>query len=340
MDQKRPNNSKELESKLEKLSLYKEMLQSLQKTNVIDDYLLIKQESHDSKNQTEGVLKKMDEYHYNAEQRSQQLAAQIQSVKETVNGLQKDIDFIKEKMDRLQVHDLMEKMNRFMDNQGSAKKAEEVNEVTRLTQEIQQLKQQMQTVEHQKEIPVAEHPVKQKGKVQTSDFRKLQNMLQSKRISPQRNDYHQPMSHQHPYTSYQQNYSGNTQGFQGPSSFPKPTRAKAGKSKTYVNPQFDFNQQTTIKANSKKNDKETAHVGINKEKTTKKTNIQFQLMKPESAQMAIYHAEAQKPRIMRNESNSENNQIETKDHSNLPSSNESMKKKERSLLSIFQRWNS
>ncbi|WP_406946124.1 hypothetical protein ACJA3J_09280 [Halobacillus sp. SY10] len=343
MDQKRPDNTAELESKMEKLSLYKEMLHSLKKTNVIDDYLLTKQGFYDSKYQTEGVFKKMEEYHYNAEQRTQQLTAQLQSVTETVNGLKKDIDFIKEKMDRIQVHDLMEKMNRFMDHQNVNKKTEESSEVDRLTQEIQQLKQQIQTVQHPKEVPTGDMPPKQNEKVRTSEYRKLQNMLKSSRISPQRNDYHQPVAHQPSYTPYQQNYPTHSSGFQSQSpSYPKQTKAKVGKSKTYVNPQFDLNQQTTVRANSKKNDEKTAQINIKNNQELTNRNIQFQLMKPESAQLDIQHAEMQKKRIPKNKST--NIQPDAKVENKKPqpdnSDNEPSKNKERSLFSIFQRWNS
>ncbi|CDQ19915.1 hypothetical protein SAMN05192559_103140 [Halobacillus karajensis] len=362
MDQKRPNNSEELHSKKEKLVLYKEMLHSLKNGSLIDDYLLAKQESHDFKFQTEGVLRKMDKYHYNSEQKTKQLFAQLQSVTETINGLKKDMTSIKEKMDRIQVHELMEKMNRFIDEQSMAKKKEEPSEVDRLNLEIHQLKQLVQTTHQPQEnfSPIMEPP--QQSKQRTSEYRKLQNMLKSARVSQPRNDYQPPMSHQPSYNPYQQGYQGPSQGFQGPSqgfqapspSFSKQSRAKAGKSKTYVNPQFDLNQQTTVRANSKKNDEKSAQNELNEksvqnglmeETEAPKKTIQFQLMRPESAQMAKQMRMADNTPSTTQENAADqpktpDKKESTNDTAHAASNEETTKKKERSLFSLFQRWNS
>ena len=356
MERKRPNNSTEIKTLKEKLFLYNDVLHTLRSGDVISDYLLTKQVSYGTKFHTEGVLKRMDEYHYNAEQKTQQLAAQIHSVNETVTGLKRDIDFIKDKMDRLQVHDLMEKMNHFMEEQSTSKNVEKSNEVDRLKQEINQLKQQMQTTQ----LPPQEQnsgSVEQGSnhKPKASEYRKLQNMLQSSRVSPARNDYYPPMSNQSSYQPYQQNHQSQPHAYQQtPPSFPKQTRAKVGKSKTYVNPQLDMNQQTTVRANSKKNDEKSAQIKQNDEKsvpreqnanpTNRQNTLQFQLMKPESIQMAKAQQNLQK--VKEQENHKETKPIISEEPSinqvqlQREDQEKPTKKKESSIFSIFQKWNS
>ncbi|WP_062513305.1 hypothetical protein [Halobacillus sp. KGW1] len=306
MDLNNTYSPEAIETMKAKLSLYKEMLHSIKTGTIADDYLLMKQESDGFHHKFEGVMKRMEEYHYSADQRTNQLAAQLQSVNDTVSTLKRDIDFIKEKMDRLQVHDLMEKMNRVIEVQERSKQQDESGEVSRLKEELRQLKEQqhrqketessevkrlkeeLASLKNQQvpskqtetsevdrlkeeldglreqlvhsrqqvpEMPIEEPREQAPAPKKTSEYRKLQSMLQSSRkYHTGRSDYYPPMSQ--PGYQQQSSYYQNQQGFQQNGiSFPESGNNKPGKRRMPGHSAMDFNQNTIIR---KKNGEETA----------------------------------------------------------------------------------
>ncbi|WP_281975632.1 hypothetical protein [Halobacillus litoralis] len=269
MDRYRLYSTDEMQTLKEKLRLYKEILYFMKSGSVTDDYLLTKMESNDFKFNLEGVMNKMEDYNYEAGEKTKLLSAQLQSVNETVNVLKKDLEAIKDKMDRLQIHDLMEKMNRVIDTQQTSVKQETTSEVDRLKDEITYLKGQIQSAPQQT-MPETPVPVQEsrQAPARTSEYRKLQNMLQSSRsYTSARNDHYPPMSNRQAgnQSSYYQNQQAANQ-----TSFPNQSM-NDGKRKKYNNPQMDMNKNTIIR---KKNAEESAQ-SITDGDNTGENKLQF-----------------------------------------------------------------
>lgn len=280
MNQYRFHDAEELAEMKEKLNIYKGMLRSIKSGNVLEDYLLSKTESYEFKIILKGVMKKMEDYQYGSAESSEQLSAQIQSVNETVSVLKNDIALIKEKMDRLQVHDLIGKMNQIIDTHQSPVKNKEEKEVDLLKEELAQLKKQMSNTQQQ--ATVQEADVQQSEK--TSDFRKLQNMLQSsKQVNHGKNDYYPAMdqgrSYNHHHPTFQQKNKSYTQP---PISKLSQAKGSTSKNRTYINPQMDMYQNNIYRTDSKKNDEESAQERVKAVRNTndkKEINVQFKKQK-------------------------------------------------------------
>ncbi|SFJ75325.1 hypothetical protein SAMN04487936_10449 [Halobacillus dabanensis] len=280
MDRYRLNDTEELTAMKEKLNIYKGMLRSIKSGNVLEDYLLSKTESYEFKIISEGVMKKMEDYHYGSEERTKQLSAQIQSVTETVSGLKNDIALIKEKMDRLQVHDLIGKMNQIIDTQQHPVKNEKEYEVDYLKEELAKLKKEMISTHQQATAQEAYIQQGQKTSSKTSDFRKLQNMLQSSRqFNPGKNDYYPTMNQNRSYNPNQPTFQRKNKNHTEPP-IPKfgKSRGSTSKNRTYINPQMEMYQNSVVRTDSKKNVEESAQEldkPVSRSIDKKEVNVQF-----------------------------------------------------------------
>lgn len=280
MDRYRLNGTDELTAMKEKLNIYKGMLRSIKSGNVLEDYLLSKTESYEFKIISEGVMKKMEDYHYGSEERTKQLSAQIQSVTETVSGLKNDMALIKEKMDRLQVHDLIGKMNQIIDTQKNPVKNEKGNEVDFLKEELAKLKQEMINTHQQATVQEAYVQQGPKTSSKTSDFRKLQNMLQSSRqFNPGKNDYHPTMDQSRSYNPNQPTFQRkNKSHTEPPISKLGKARGSTSNNRTYINPQMEMYQNSVVRTDSKKNVEESAQElakPVSRNTDKREINLQF-----------------------------------------------------------------
>lgn len=126
------------------IRLFKEMIQSLENGDwTVEEGYRGKDPLH-YKLLLEGVINKMEEFNQQLEQRTNQLTAQVQQLSEHVHLLIDDVEGIKEKLDRLQLNDLIQKMNVIIEQQDD-KEQEQVqqSENDRLKREIDQLKSEM-----------------------------------------------------------------------------------------------------------------------------------------------------------------------------------------------------
>ncbi|MFG6115338.1 hypothetical protein ACGTN9_09105 [Halobacillus sp. MO56] len=160
------------------LKVYEQTLNVVKKGEAVDDYLLIKHEfneTHSKLIRLEGEMKSMEEKYQRQltdfEEREENFSDYMANVNKMMSQLKEDISKVIDKVDQLNINELMEKINTVIYSQNSHFR-ESIREIDRLKEDIAQI--QDQVVINQENNQKAQNPRK-------SEYRQLQNMLQSYR---------------------------------------------------------------------------------------------------------------------------------------------------------------
>lgn len=239
------------------IRLFKEMIQSLENGDwTVEEGYRGKDPLH-YKLLLEGVINKMEEFNQQLEQRTNQLTAQVQQLSEHVHLLIDDVEGIKEKLDRLQLNDLIQKMNVIIEQQDE-KEQEQVqqSENDRLKREIDQLKSEMMAQKTQ-EYAEPHPPVQEQTGPKVSEYRRLKTMLHSSPMYPaQRQDYYPPQQ-PYPYSNPASYYPPQPGQYQ--QNYPVPNEStRRGQKRSSRHPFIEPVKNTILKSSAKKNDKEPA----------------------------------------------------------------------------------
>src|SRR5690606_12717290 len=129
----------------------------------------------------EGDINKMKEFFREAiekyEKAELDLSAQIQAVNDSLNQLKEDVHWIKNQVDQIDVTEFIEKKNDIT-NQHVNNVYNEKSEIDLLKEEVSKLKELMTQNNNKKEETV-NHP----HASNQSEYRRLQNMLQSSHLT-------------------------------------------------------------------------------------------------------------------------------------------------------------
>lgn len=168
-------NIQEVDELKQKLNYYKTMLESLKVGDIIEDYLQLNRAFNELKakySNLEGEMKMMEEYHQREiadyEKKESNFANQVEMLNNMVNELTKDVNRMVYKLEQIQFGELVEKVNNLLISQDQTL-LEEKNEIEKLKEEISQLKKHMKSKETSQQPPAP----------RKSEYRRLQNMLQS-----------------------------------------------------------------------------------------------------------------------------------------------------------------
>ncbi|HZH58228.1 MAG TPA: hypothetical protein VEY70_01330 [Metabacillus sp.] len=147
MDRFKLNNTQDIDILKQKLATYKNTLETLKSGHVVEDYLLMKNESYAIKKQVsilEGEVKTMKE------QQDLQIAAnekkakifsdKMESFSASLGQLKEDIANLTSTVNALNINELLQKIDYIVHKQKDYTKYEEENEMKILKEEIEQLK--------------------------------------------------------------------------------------------------------------------------------------------------------------------------------------------------------
>ncbi|UOQ45223.1 hypothetical protein MUN89_04545 [Halobacillus salinarum] len=209
-------NRLDVDNLKEQLEKYKEALHSVKTGELPVDYLMAKEELYQLNGKLvhlEGVMKKMDEQHHqdrtDYEQQAEMVVSQLESVNDSVNHLQRDINLMKAKVDRFRFNDLLNKMDHLIEMQHSTIE-ENRSEIERLNEQILEMKNEWQAGKEEQRYQEPQYAPPRRR----SEYRQLQSMLQSSHIEPayqekKSNGMNRQTFRQPP--QYNQNHSQSTQ---------------------------------------------------------------------------------------------------------------------------------
>ncbi|MFC0561974.1 hypothetical protein [Halalkalibacter alkalisediminis] len=180
MEQYKFNNTQDIETLRQKLGIYKQTLEGLKAGNLIEDYFLTKHECYEIKKQVsnlEGEINKMKEnqdMQINRYTKVENISEQIETVTDSIRLLKQDVALLMGKVNNSNFNDLLNKIDKLIDIQyTSISSIQEGNmEIKGLKEEITQLKKQGETEKQSITTNPAQKP-------QPSNYRQLQNILQS-----------------------------------------------------------------------------------------------------------------------------------------------------------------
>ncbi|MBZ5751986.1 hypothetical protein [Metabacillus rhizolycopersici] len=182
MEDPKLTSTEKIDRLKQKLATYKQTLETIKAGDVVEDYLLMKNEDKAIKKQVftlEGEVKKMketrdfqiDEY----EKRAEIISVQVESVKESLGQLEDDVKLLINTVNNLNFPDLLLKLENLINAHNQSSKTEELTEISKLKKEIEQLKNQI----HHREEVVEDEPKVTVSKLQPSGYKQLMNMIQT-----------------------------------------------------------------------------------------------------------------------------------------------------------------
>lgn len=175
-------NTEKIDHLKQKLATYKQTLETIKAGDVVEDYLLMKNEDKAIKKQIftlEGEVKKMKETQdfqlAEYEERAETITVQVESVKESLGQLENDVKLLINTVNKLNFPDLLLKIENLINTHNQPSKTEELTEISKLKEEIEQLKSQI----HHREEVVGDDPKVTVSKLQPSGYKQLMNMIQT-----------------------------------------------------------------------------------------------------------------------------------------------------------------
>jgi hypothetical protein len=215
MEQYKFKGTQDIETLKKKLIVYKQTLESIKSENVVEDYLLTKNECIEIKKQVstlKGEIRKMKENQdlqksgYN--KKIKNLSKQVESFNDSIQLLKQDVAFLMNKVNSPNFNDLIDKIDKMIDIQNTSISLIQEGhiEMKGLKEEIAQSKKQDI---NEKQLPVSDSPNKKQNN-QPSGYKQLQNMLKNsnhiqsyldeeKRAIPRRQDYAQKLQAKPPF---------------------------------------------------------------------------------------------------------------------------------------------
>ncbi|MGM0876165.1 MAG: hypothetical protein ACQEWV_15690 [Bacillota bacterium] len=184
MERFKMNNTQDIVVLKQKLATYKHTLETLKAGEVVEDYLLMKNECYAIKNQVsklEGEVKTMKETQdlqiTEYEKRVKIISDQVESVNESLGQLKEDVTLLTSKVNSLNFNDLLIKIDNMITTQYAATPSKEAkkSEIKILKEEIAQLKKHLTTEEQLEGTPLK----KTTTKLQPTSYKQLRNMIHS-----------------------------------------------------------------------------------------------------------------------------------------------------------------
>ena len=182
MEDSKLTNTEKIDRLKQKLATYKQTLETLKAGDVVEDYLLMKNEDKTIKKQIftlEGEVKTMKETQgfqlTEYEKRVETISVQVEAIKESLGQLEDDVKLLINTVDNLNFQDLVMKLENLINTHNQPSKTEELTEISKLKEEIEQLKKQI----HQHEEVVEADQKITVSKLQPSGYKQLVNMIQS-----------------------------------------------------------------------------------------------------------------------------------------------------------------
>ena len=180
MDSIKSNNTLDIEVLTQKLSTYKQTLETLKSGNVVEDYILMKNESSGLRKQVSKVeeelkllQEKSDVQLTEYRKKIDYISDQFETIHQSLNHLKEQIALLTSNVENINIHEFLKTIGDKMDmkNEPNSSNAEK-NEVTILKEEIAQLKKQL-TNQLEKNLS------KTLPNLKPSGFHQLKNMIQS-----------------------------------------------------------------------------------------------------------------------------------------------------------------
>lgn len=188
MDRFKLNNTQDIDILKQKLATYKNTLETLKSGNVVDDYLLMKQECYAIKEQVsilEGEVQTMKEKQElqiaEYEQKAKFFSDKMESLSESFIQLQGVITNLTNTVHDLNIKELLLKIDYIVHKQKDYSKDEDKYEMKILKEEIEQLKKNLSSQGKLDGIP----PKNGVQKIYPSSYMQLKDLIQSsKNINP------------------------------------------------------------------------------------------------------------------------------------------------------------
>lgn len=175
-------NSEKIERLKQKLTTYKQTLETIKAGDVVDDYLLMKNEDKSMKKQVftlEDEVKKIKETQdiqlTGYEKRTEIISIQVELMKESLVKLEDDVKSLLKIVNNLNFPALLEKIENVINTHNQSSKAKESTEFSKLKEEIEQLKNH---TKHHEEM-IESDKKRAVSKLQPSGYTQLMNMLQA-----------------------------------------------------------------------------------------------------------------------------------------------------------------
>lgn len=180
MDSIKSNNTLDIEVLTQKLSTYKQTLETLKSGNVVEDYILMKNESSGLRKQVskvEETLKllqeKSDVQLTEYRKKIDYISDQFETIHQSLNHLKEQVALLTSNAENINIHEFLKTIGDKMDMKNEPNSSNvEKNEVIILKEEIAQLKKQL-TSQLEKNSP------KTTPNLKPSSFHQLKNMIQS-----------------------------------------------------------------------------------------------------------------------------------------------------------------
>jgi hypothetical protein len=182
MEDSKLTNTEKIERLKQKLTTYKQTLETIKVGSVVDDYLLLKNEDKAIKKQIftlEDEVKKVKEAQdvqlIGYEKRAEIISDQVESMKESLVKLEDDVKALLNIVNNLNFSDILVKLENVINTHSQPSKTKEFTEFSKLKEEIEQLKNYTKRHEEMMESDKK----RTVSKLQPSGYTQLMNMIQA-----------------------------------------------------------------------------------------------------------------------------------------------------------------
>jgi DNA-binding FrmR family transcriptional regulator len=180
MDSIKSNNTIDIEVLKQKLSTYRQSLETLKSESVVEDYILLKNESTGLKNQVSKVegelrsLQKMNDIQLtDFKKKFEDISDQFETIHQSLNQLKEQVALITRNVDNINIYEFLKKIEEKLDTKNEPNSSkEEKSEIAILKEEIVQLKKQQTN-------QLENNYNKTTPNLKPSSFNQLKNMIQS-----------------------------------------------------------------------------------------------------------------------------------------------------------------
>ena len=180
MDSIKSNNTLNIEVLQQKLSTYKQTLETLKSGNVVEDYIFMKNESSELRKQVakieeelKSIQEKSDVQLSEYRRKYNYISDQFETIHQSLNQLKEQVTLITRNVDNIKMYEFLKKIEEKLDTKNELNISKEVlSEIAILKEEIVQLKKQ--------QANQLENNYKQTTpNLKPSSFNQLKNMIQS-----------------------------------------------------------------------------------------------------------------------------------------------------------------
>lgn len=247
-------NSDEINKLKQELNTYKKIMKTIEADNMIEDLLKTKADYYDLTEKIiklKGEMNIMEEYYQKKiveyDKKEQNISTQIKRLDIALVQLREDVYKIKNKIDNLQVNELLEKINEVLLKQEQSDKAKD--DVDGLKSDILRLGKEFNGYNSKS------NKIEKQSNPRTSEFRQLQNMLQSTNYpeltqSKKKNKMTKNQTFQKRLITNQETYHTKKQHHDSPDT------TSITKEKKYFSSQYGINKNIITRVTTSSNKKE------------------------------------------------------------------------------------